>query len=363
MLEKQDNKINTHIACERAIDELRRQMGIIIQIDAASMMAFYPVEFLSEGLLNDVRRNGKNPLLLLTGTRARSAKLAGQSGDCFAIEAATLSLADMLVYADPLSEKAPAAATNANGNEVCTLSLKLAKYASLLPALIAVEISPDTLPPLMRNWHKLAAQDIRDYIASPLLDVVETAHAKLPTDTIENAQIVSFRSRYSTAVHLALVVGDIVKNDAPLVRIHSSCVTGDILGSLRCDCGDQLKLAMERIAQEGCGILLYLHQEGRGIGITNKLRAYQLQEKGIDTFDANLMLGFEEDERDFAIAGAMLKKLGAPRIRLLTNNPHKIEAIEKHGIRVAERVPLIAASGKHNHAYLDAKAKKSGHLF
>jgi GTP cyclohydrolase II len=363
MLEKQDNKINAHIACERAVDELRRQMGIIIQSDSSTTLAFYPVEFLSEAVLDSLRKAGKNPLLLLTGTRARSLKLTAESSDCFAISASTLPLSDIIAYADPLAEKAPAAIAAANADDACKLALKLAKYASLLPALISVEVAPDSFPTLMSGWHKLTAADIRAYIASPLLDVIETAHAKLPTDTIENANIISFRSRHSTAVHLALVVGDITKSSAPLVRVHSSCVTGDILGSLRCDCGDQLKLALERIAGEGCGILLYLHQEGRGIGITNKLRAYQLQEKGMDTFDANLMLGFEEDERDFAIACAILKKLGTPRIRLLTNNPHKMEAIEKHGINVSERVPLVAAGGKHNHAYLDAKAKKSGHLF
>jgi GTP cyclohydrolase II len=363
MLKKQDTRINAHINTERAIDELRRQMGIIIQTDNTTVLACYPVEFLSEDLLEVLRKDGKNPLLLLTGARARSAKLADQSGDCIAISAAKLVLADILAYADPLLEKTPAATRNANASEACALALKLAKYAGLLPSMLAVEIQANTLLPAIADWCRLTAQDIRSYIAAPLLDVIETAHAKLPTDAIENARLVGFRARHSTAVHLALVVGDITKSNAPLVRVHSSCVTGDILGSLRCDCGNQLRLALERIAEEGCGILLYLYQEGRGIGITNKLRAYQLQEKGIDTFDANLMLGFDEDERDFAIACSILKKLGAPRIRLLTNNPHKIEAVEKHGIKVSERAPLVAAGSKHNLAYLDAKAKKSGHLF
>ena len=149
---------------------------------------------------------------------------------------------------------------------------------------------------------------------------------------------------------------------APLVRVHSSCVTGDLLGSLRCDCGSQLQLALSQMKEAGAGILLYLHQEGRGIGITSKLRAYALQERGLDTFAANEQLGFSEDERDFSIAGELLKALGHTRIRLLTNNPDKIDAFDVSGITITERLPLITPSNTHNHAYLEAKKIKRGHL-
>ncbi|MDE3037355.1 MAG: GTP cyclohydrolase II, partial [Pseudomonadota bacterium] len=204
--------------------------------------------------------------------------------------------------------------------------------------------------------------DATVYWANPPLDIVPLAKAPLPIKGAEQATLTCFRTRWGTSTHLALIVGNPAA-DASLVRIHSSCVTGDILGSLRCDCGSQLQLALEQITQAGSGIFIYLHQEGRGIGIANKLRAYALQEKGLDTYEANLMLGFDEDERDFALAAGILKKLGVKKIRLMTNNPGKLKALEKAGITIAERVPLVAESGRHNHSYLEAKAKKSGHLF
>ena len=146
------------------------------------------------------------------------------------------------------------------------------------------------------------------------------------------------------------------------MRVHSECLTGDVLGSLKCDCGPQLDAALAAIAASGWGILLYLRQEGRGIGLVNKLRAYALQDQGFDTVDANLRLGFADDERDFAVAARMLAKLlGAARIRLLTNNPRKVAALEAAGIEVVERVPLRAGEGPHNQAYLATKRDRSGH--
>jgi GTP cyclohydrolase II len=147
----------------------------------------------------------------------------------------------------------------------------------------------------------------------------------------------------------------------PLVRVHSECLTGDALGSLKCDCGPQLAAALEAIAAAGWGILLYLRQEGRSIGLVNKLRAYALQDQGYDTVDANLRLGFADDERDFSVAARMLEKLGQTSIRLLTNNPRKVEALAGLGIGVVERVPLKAGASQHNQAYLDTKRDRSGH--
>jgi GTP cyclohydrolase II len=244
------------------------------------------------------------------------------------------------------------------------MMLHLAKYAGLLPALLLIESSAEiTKTKELLHWQVIPAEDIACYMRTPLVDVIPTARAKLPLENMENCTLISFRTRFTTGVHLALITGNLSSSDSPLTRIHSSCVTGDILGSLRCDCGDQLHMALEQIRDAGNGLLIYLHQEGRGIGITNKLRAYQLQEQGYDTYDANLALGFDEDERDFGIAAAILNYLRVTHIRLLTNNPQKINAIEAAGIRVTERVPLITKSGQHNHAYLEAKAKKSGHLF
>lgn len=163
--------------------------------------------------------------------------------------------------------------------------------------------------------------------------------------------------------HLALVLGEPAHGEpVPLVRVHSECLTGDALFSLRCDCGAQLAEAMRRIAAAGRGVLIYLRQEGRGIGLTNKVRAYALQDRGLDTVEANHRLGFPADGRDYLPAVAILRELGIRQVRLLTNNPRKLEALTGAGIVVAERLPLIAGENPHNHAYLQAKAAKLGHL-
>lgn len=350
-----DKTILSHIMAERATDELRRQIGIVVQSDRS--MAAFPVEFLHEEILTAFQ-SLPSVNLLLTAARAQSLGMEIPA-KTVRIRAGELSLSQLQALADPLAQgerpKVNAAAAADNQHRL----LQLAKYASLLPALLVAE---SDAPTFMPHWLRISGDAIRDYIDNPLIDSIETSHAALPLEGMEHTRIASFRSRYSTNVHLALIIGE-PDTTAPLTRIHSSCITGDILGSLRCDCGDQLKMALQQISEAGSGILIYLHQEGRGIGITNKLRAYRLQEQGVDTYDANLMLGFEEDERDFSIAASILKKLGVSRIRLLTNNPHKLAALEKAGITVTERIGLIAPSGRHNHAYLETKARKSGHLF
>jgi GTP cyclohydrolase II len=164
------------------------------------------------------------------------------------------------------------------------------------------------------------------------------------------------------AEFLALVCGDIAEVAAPLVRLHSECLTGDVLGSLRCDCGEQLALALDTIAAEGAGVLLYLPQEGRGVGLANKVRAYALQDRGADTVDANLALGLPVDGRDYADAAAALHALGVSTVRLLTNNPEKCSALEQHGVAVAERVALPVQPNPFNAAYLRTKRLRMGHL-
>lgn len=162
--------------------------------------------------------------------------------------------------------------------------------------------------------------------------------------------------------HLALIAGDVWGQENVLTRIHSECFTGDVLGSRRCDCGEQLEMAMQKVAQEGCGIIIYLRQEGRGIGLLEKLRAYNLQDEGLDTVEANLALGHEADQRDYAMAVAILADLGVKSVRLMTNNPDKIEDLEARGVRVVERVPLVTTVYKDNAAYLLTKARRMNHL-
>ena len=199
----------------------------------------------------------------------------------------------------------------------------------------------------------------RDQGAMPLLERVVAT--KVPLEDAEASRIVAFRPRDGGQEHLAIVIGEPVSDVPVLVRLHSECLTGDLLGSLKCDCGAQLKGAIRTIAKAGSGVLLYLAQEGRGIGLVNKLRAYRLQEQGFDTIEANERLGFKADEREFVVAAEMLKALGYASIRLLTNNPDKVSALEAAGITVAERVPHAFPPNNHNEFYLSTKKKRSGH--
>ncbi|MBI1752225.1 MAG: GTP cyclohydrolase II [Acidobacteria bacterium] len=187
------------------------------------------------------------------------------------------------------------------------------------------------------------------------------AVADLPT-RFGRFRIVAFYNNRDGKEHIAIVHGDVLGGEGVLTRLHSECLTGDALGSLRCDCRDQLTLALTRIAQEPCGLLLYMRQEGRGIGLLNKIRAYALQDRGLDTVEANLALGFRDDERDYAIAAHMIASLTVGSIRLLTNNPRKVEELRRYGILVQDRIPHIVPVNDQNRFYLATKAHRSGHF-
>jgi GTP cyclohydrolase II len=187
------------------------------------------------------------------------------------------------------------------------------------------------------------------------------AVADLPT-RFGHFRIVAFWNNRDSKEHIALVHGDLLGAPDVMTRLHSECLTGDALGSLRCDCRDQLGFALQRIAAEPAGVLLYLRQEGRGIGLVNKVRAYSLQDAGLDTVDANVALGFRDDERDYAVAAHMCASLTLSSVRLLTNNPKKVAELERHGIHVSSRVPHVIPANEHNRFYLRTKAARSGHL-
>ena len=191
--------------------------------------------------------------------------------------------------------------------------------------------------------------------------VTLVAKSKLPTPW-GTFTLVGFQETGTGKDHAALVMGDITTDAPVLARIHSECLTGDALFSLRCDCGFQLQAAMQRIAEEQRGVLLYVRQEGRGIGLLNKIQAYHLQDQGADTVDANVALGFGADMRDYTICADMLKQLAVKTLRLMTNNPRKLSAMEKMGLHIAERVPLQEGRNPHNEFYLDTKAGKLGHM-
>jgi GTP cyclohydrolase II len=194
------------------------------------------------------------------------------------------------------------------------------------------------------------------------LTITQMTRARIPTVAGE-FQLCLYLDNQSDKEHLALVMGEVAERQDVLVRIHSECFTGDVLGSLRCDCGDQLHQAMRLIAEEGTGVLVYLRQEGRGIGLLDKLRAYNLQDVGYDTVEANLLLGHQADERDYTVAALILKDLDIDSVRLMTNNPEKIESLQKLDVSVTVRVPLQPRVTSENAAYLTAKAKRMNHLF
>ena len=228
-------------------------------------------------------------------------------------------------------------------------ALTLARLAGLLPALWVVDAA------------QAAAAVSADDVLRQAPEVELLARARLPLEDMPETQIAAFRGSDDGEEHVALVIGAFA-GQPPLVRLHSECLTGDVFGSLKCDCGPQLKEALRIIGDAGGGVLLYLRQEGRGIGLANKLRAYALQDRGLDTVDANLRLGFADDARDYAHAAAMLRALGIDRVRLLTNNLAKVAGLEAAGIAVAERVAHHMPTNPHNADYLATKRKKSGHL-
>lgn len=306
--------------------------------------------------------------MLISAARAATLKLANQR-DAAQPDAPVLirgterfDLALARAIADPALDlayplKGPFLAEPIAQPAAATAALELARLAGVLPAFLVD-------PANAGEAAHLTADDLTAWRDTAHL--VIAARAQLPLAACETAQIVAFRSTDDLREHVALVLGRQRGDIAPLVRLHSECLTGDVLGSLKCDCGPQLDAALDAMAQAaragGWGVLLYLRQEGRGIGLINKLRAYQLQDQGFDTIDANTRLGLPIEARDFPVAAQMLALLGVSAIRLLTNNPAKVAALTAAGVTVLERVPHHLPHNPHNHHYLTTKRDRAGHL-
>ncbi|HZV18450.1 MAG TPA: GTP cyclohydrolase II [Sphingobium sp.] len=348
-------------AAARAIDALRRGWPIrLIGDDGA--LALLPVEGATTQSLAAFDPQGQAPLLL-SAARGATLKLANQREAAdphapvlIARESWIDGPAAAMAIADPVSDlatplKGPFWALPIKQAEAASQALVLARLAGLLPAYF---IGDADAPAEV----EVAAEAISAYADPARLAIA--ARARLPVEAREDAEIVAFRSTDDPREHVALIVGQ-PDGSPPVVRLHSECLTGDVLGSLKCDCGPQLHTALHEIAGARWGVLLYLRQEGRGIGLINKLRAYELQDQGFDTVDANVRLGFAIDARNFGVAARMLALLGIKAVRLLTNNPAKVGGLEAAGITVTERLPLALPANPHNERYLATKRDRTGH--
>ena len=355
-------------AVHRAAAELRRGTPVVL-LGPAPLVICAADTASAAGLADMAALAAGWPVLLLSPVRAAALlrRTVDPLAPAVALDAGGVfnpaflhSLADptaaQLLRDPPELAKAPTQAAAA---------LALAKVARLLPAVLAAPLRPDaTTTAAARALLSVDGAQVLSHPAREAARLVKVAEVRVPLEHAPDARVVAFRAPDAGIEHLAILVGqpEHATEPAPLVRLHSECFTGDLLGSLRCDCGPQLQGALQRMGQEGTGVLLYLAQEGRGIGLANKLRAYMLQDRGLDTVDANRALGWNADERNFMVAATMLDQVGVRRVRLLTNNPDKLAALAACGIEVVGREPLVMAPNGVNDHYLATKAKRFGHL-
>ena len=346
----------------RARADLRMGVPVVVRDQGGDAMVISAETIIAQRLDNLANLSG---VLTITDHRAKTLKVAAYDGDIArVILPKGVDIKWVQAIADPADDlrspmKGPFK-TQRDGSAVThRAGIALAKSARLLPACIVVPVADGPAFAKEHDLTCLAAETILSTELSPLHPVIA---ARMPLDVSEAGRLHIFRPEDGGEEHYAIEIGAPNREAPVLTRLHSACFTGDLLGSLKCDCGPQLRGAMTQMGAEGAGVLLYLNQEGRGIGLANKMRAYSLQDQGFDTVEANHRLGFADDERDFRIGAEILRKLGFSQVRLLTNNPAKIAKLESCGLSVTERVPLKVGENRHNEAYLATKAAKSGHL-
>lgn len=358
-------------AVNRAVAELRRGLPVLVRATDGPPTAVLAAETATSDMLaRIVDWNRAATRIAVTSRRARALNVPPSGHDIvlipwrrwFDVETvrdigdASADLAHPLRGPFEREKRPPTLAESAG--------VQLAKLARLLPVAVIVPI--ETAAPVAwaaaNDLLCVEAAHIAAYEDDSAVALRQVTRARVALSEASEALLVAFRPGDGSIEHLALVIGRPSPRQPVLTRLHSECFTGDLLGSLKCDCGEQLRGAIARMAEEGAGILLYLAQEGRGIGLMNKLRAYRLQEDGFDTIDANLRLGFDADERVFQPAAEMLRQLGYARVRLLSNNPDKVAGLASAGIEVVERVPHNFPANTHNELYLRTKRQRGGHL-
>src|SRR5436190_10612442 len=345
------------VAVERGLAEFRAGRPVIITSPQESSVVL-PVDGMTDAVLAAFRQlcSPARPYLLVTPRRARILGIDCEAPSGLAIGDLQGAAAIFSLAADRQRTRRVEAI---GAGENAQAAIALAKLAQQLPALL---VAPATAaahacePPLV----SIVAAAVSRFRQTAIESLAIASEASIPLSGGFLARFVVFRDGLG-GTPVAIVVGKPDFAQPVAVRLHSACLTGDVFGSRRCDCGDQLRLALAQFGQHGGGIILYLEQEGRGLGLANKIRTYQLQDSGLDTVDANMVLGFDDDERDYAVAVRMLQALGCTRLRLLTNNPAKLEGLSQAGIDVSGRVPLHGPINSDNRRYLTAKAKRAGH--
>lgn len=366
-----NNSVNKQklISVERAASELRRgRKVVILSGDSAVLVA--SAELTTEERLQEFKLlTDAEPLIGLTYNRANILKISPRSGEVALIKITDHMKSGIIAsMADPADDlikflQGPFHVSEIPPTKVHDAGITICKIAKLLPAAIFSTLPDDPITwAHEQNILCVSADDIIDYNVNDASALNIVTSAKVPLSGAEETTMVAFRPDDGGTEHFAVIIGDPPSDKPVLTRIHSECFTGDLLASLKCDCGDQMRGAIKYMAEGDGGILLYLAQEGRGIGLINKLRAYHLQDQGFDTVDANERLGFLSDERIFEPAAEMLKKMGYSDVKLLTNNPEKVSGLEKCGINVVKRVSHKFPSNNHNELYLKTKKKRSGHL-
>ncbi len=367
------------LSVDRAIGELRRGEPVLVTgAGATSYLALAAEAATASGLARLRKLSAPDTVrLVMTAKRARALGLGralpDQANVICAIPLDPATAAQSIAAAiDPTVTRADlpslqdAAPERMAAGSAAVMAIELAKLGALLPGAVTGIPAEDRSDPQV--WAQRQSvllvdrEDIVTYGERAAFSLRRVGEATVPLADAEDSRLIAFRPQDGGLEHLAILIGEPPRHLPVLARVHSQCFTGDLLGSLRCDCGDQLRGAIAEIAKAGSGVVLYLPQEGRGIGLVNKLRAYALQDEGLDTIEANEALGFGDDERIYLAAAAMLQALGFERVRLLTNNPEKVEALRHCGVQVIERVPHVFPSNDHSARYLRTKAVRAGHL-
>ena len=340
----------------------QKNYALIVSIETLSMETF-------QKLIEYINSYNVEPYLAITKNRADflNARVYDESIARLKLPS-PVSLNWIKSTADPAEDfelplKGPYFSLRDENSEMAKLAIHFCKKAELLPAVLVLPIQSEDLKKLRRLGllYQKISKNFESNKVDENLTLVSTGRVPIPGGL--NSKVSVFRDLNSLTEHYAIEIGILDLSQPVLTRLHSACFTGDILHSLKCDCGEQLSLTINKIQLEKKGIILYLNQEGRGIGLANKMRAYKLQDYGLDTFESNQRLGFNDDERDLSIGSRILKQLGIKKIKLLTNNPSKINAFENSGIKVIKRVPLLSKETVENKSYIKTKKDKSGHFF